>query len=156
MKRSAFKREPLTDAQRQLKDAWKQAKSSLKPGRKRISSRRCQYKGIKFDSHWERDCYIVLEERQNRGEISDLKTNEIITFSIKNDAGKEMKMQINIDFHFYDNRLKRHVRADAKPPKKLDRQRESWFMRWNLLQLVEPDFDYVIYRQHSTWRDVDI
>ena len=33
----------------------------------------CEYKGIKFASHKERDRYIFLEGRQNAGEITDLR-----------------------------------------------------------------------------------
>lgn len=37
-------------------------------------NQKCEYKGIKFASHKERDRYIFLEGRQNAGEISNLQT----------------------------------------------------------------------------------
>lgn len=156
MKRSGFKRQALTPAQRQLKAAWREAKSSLKTkGRKRVSSRKCFYKGIRFDSQWEREVYQLLEARQQSGEIADLKTHQVITFGIENEAGKTLILQINIDFEYFDVRLKRNVRADAKPPKKLDRQKEAWFLRWRLLSHMEPDYLYQIHRPY-TWRDIGI
>jgi hypothetical protein len=38
-----------------------------------LTAKRCTYKGIKFPSKLERDCYIYLEDAQNKGLISDLK-----------------------------------------------------------------------------------
>lgn len=156
MKRSAFKPKKLTDAQKQLREAFKLNKSLLRKGRKRISSRRCQYRGIQFDSQWERACYIELYAKQTNGEISNLSTHEIIPILIKNEANQVLRITINVDFVFYDNNLKRWVRADAKPPKKLDSQKKDWFLRWSILQHVDPDYQYILYRQHSTWREVDI
>jgi hypothetical protein len=158
MKRTPFKqKEPLTEAQQQLREAHRQFKQSLRsPGRARIKSRKPIYKGIRFDSEWELECFKVLEARQKDGEISNLDTHVTIVFEIKNEEGVPLKQQISVDFTFYDNRLKRHVRADAKPPKKLDRQKADWFLRWELLKHVEPDYQYEIFRMHSTWRDLDI
>lgn len=124
-------------------------------GRARIRSKKCQYKGIKFDSLWERDVYLVLEQRQKDGTIRDLDTHIVINFEIKNESGKALKWSINVDFTYFDIALNRPVRADAKPPKKLDKVKEAWFQRWHLLKLVQPDFEYVLYRPFG-WRDIDL
>lgn len=158
MKRSGFKtKAPLTDAQKQLREAHREAKRalrSLNPGRKRINSGKKYFNGIRFDSAWERDVYIELLDKQNRKQIRDLDTHKVITFGIKNDAGLELKLQINIDFEYFDIRLGRWVRADAKPHKRLDSQKRDWFLRWKILNHIEPEFNYVLYRTHS-WRDID-
>ena len=158
MKRSPFKMRPaLSESQNQLREAYKQSKRSFRsPQRARIKSIRRQYKGIKFASSWELDCYKVLEEREKRGEIKDLNTHQVLGIPIKNEAGAVLRLQIEVDFTFYDIGLKRHVRADSKPPKKLDGQKKDWFLRWNILKHIEPDFVYEIYRMHSTWRDIEI
>ena len=134
----------------------KRARSSFTRPRKRINSRRKQYKGIKFDSTWEYECYLVLERRLQAGEIENLETHVLLPINIKNEAGLNLRLTLNIDFTFYDKVLQRHVRADSKPPKKLDSQKKSWFLRWQILQHLEPDFLYQIYRMHSTWRTIDI
>lgn len=157
MKRSGFKQKaPLNEAQRQLREAFKLNKSLLRKGKPRINSRRCQYKGIQFASQWERACYIELQARQTNGEISNLSTHEIIPILIKNEANQVLRLTIEVDFVFYDYTLSRWVRADAKPPKKLDRQKKDWFLRWNILQHVDPDYQYILYRQNSCWRGIDL
>jgi hypothetical protein len=161
MKNSGFKRKQ-PDPQAQLKEAYKLQKLAAKSvsrfgqNRKRINSRRKQYKGIKFDSTWEYECYLELERRLNAGEIENLDTHVLLRIDIKNESGAILRLTINIDFTYFDKVLNRKVRADAKPPKKLDGQKKDWFIRWNILRHLEPDYYYTIFRMHSTWRTIDI
>lgn len=160
MKRSAFRPKPeLNEAQRLLREAHRDAKKRLRfgnPGRARIKSIRRQYKGIKFDSSWELECFKQLEYREKAGEIKNLQTHVVIPIHIPNANGSILKLSISIDFTFEDIGMRQQVRADAKPPKKLDGQKKDWWLRWDLMRHLEPQFSYRIYRMHSTWRDIDI
>lgn len=52
---------------------------SNKPKRKKYNNTPCTYQGLKFDSIKERDYYLILLDKQKRGEIYDLKRQEAIT-----------------------------------------------------------------------------
>lgn len=47
-------------------------KAASKPKRQKYNNIKCIYNGIKFDSEWERDCWIELERLQSIGAIRDL------------------------------------------------------------------------------------
>lgn len=161
MKRSPFKTKALPDPQRQVKEEMKLAKirarsMGLTRG-PRQRGRKCYEDGIRFDSLWERECYRELKLRMAAGEIKDLQTH--VPFELK--VNGKLVCTIIPDFVYYDINLKRNVIADAKQPKKDIRtkrklDREGWHDKWKLLQALYPDYNYVIYRQHSTWRGIDI
>ena len=166
MKRSSLKRkEPLTDAQKQIKQHWKEFKQGLGKGKSTTGARGKYYKGEWFPSTWELECYKLLELRELAKEIENLESHVILPILIKNDSGAILRLTIEVDFTYFDKNLNRHCRVDAKQPKtvhtkrgkrNLDNKRKDWFQRWQILQHLEPDFQYVILRQHSTWRGIDI
>jgi hypothetical protein len=171
MKRGYIQRKPpLTDAQKQIKEAYRQAKVEIKQyvkGKSTSGAKSCQWKGVKFKSEWERDVYKELYYKQQAKLIRDLDTHVIVTFPLYNEAGEVKKEQIEVDFTYFDIELNRSVRLDAKQPKfavnkrtlkrtNLDAKRKDWFLRWEWLQFSQPDHMYVILRKHSTWRGIDI
>lgn len=165
MKRTAFKRkEPLTDAQKQLRDALKVAKAGFKANTTgQVRGRKCFQDGIRFDSESEREVYRHLKLRQAAGEIEKLDTHVTIVFSIKREDGAELKQSIGIDFTYEDNILCQRVRLDAKQPKfrinkrtgtktNLDNKRKDWFLKWEILKFLQPDYHYEIARPADGWR----
>ena len=75
-------------------------------------NKRCDYKGITFDSHWERDYYQLLMHRKSLGVIKDVKVH--IDFPIRVKGIEICKM--NIDFVITNNNGTRSFH-DAKQPK---------------------------------------
>lgn len=122
----------------------------LSKGRKAINSRKQYYKDILFDSGWELQGYKELELRKLAGEIAgEIETHKVITFKLYNEAGDYKQFQINIDFEYFDKCLNRMVRKDRKSNKKLVKKRQpDWLIRWELLQLAEPDFQYELEYQN--------
>ena len=152
---------PLAQAMQEVECASK--------GKSRSNAKGRWYKGVYFKSTWQLSCWNELEEKQSRGLIRDLKHEEIVTYIIKREDGAEHKEQIEVDYSYFDIGLNRAVRADAKPLRyriywrngkrvkyDADKGREDWFRRWEQLKFLQPDFMYVIWRQHSTWRGIDI
>lgn len=60
---------------------------------------RCEWKGIKFDSKWERDYYQILAVRKKEGRIKDFQLH--VNFPIEVEGQKICKM--NIDFVIENN-----------------------------------------------------
>lgn len=144
MKQSGFKRKPpMTEPQKQLREAYAAHKSSLKRQPKRIPSRKAYVEGVLCDSQWEAEKYRELLLLQRAKRITNLEDHKTVTFKIYNEAGQYKQFQINIDFEFFDKDLNRWVRHDRKSTKKLvKRNQAGWLMRWELLQFAEPDFQY--------------
>lgn len=162
MKRSGFARkEPITEAQRQLREAYKLSK---KKGRSRSGAIGEYVDGEWIPSQWEKHCKAELMLMFKAGEITEPK-KEVVTYKIFNEAGVFLVEQIEIDFCFYHNGLKRHCRWDAKPPRvqhtKHGRRypqklHAEWLHKFKHLQFCQPDFNYRILEKGNTWRSIDI
>ena len=92
-------------------------------------SKKCEYKGIVFDSRAERDRYILLSSLQDKGEISDLelqKEFEILPKQVKTkivvmktktkevEFVDEQAVKYHADFFYYDTKKKRYVIEELK------------------------------------------
>jgi hypothetical protein len=162
VKRSTIQRKPaLTEAQKQLRDAYRQAKQK---GRSRSGARGEYVDGEWIPSQWEKHCKAELMLMYKAGEITE-PTKQVITYTLFNEAGVGITEQIEIDFCFYHNNLKRHCRWDAKPPKVAhtkhgkrypQKLHAEWLHKFKLLQFCEPDFNYRILEKGNTWRGIDI
>ena len=143
-----------TDAQKQIREAYAEAKQFRIKGKPRQNSKKCWADGIKFDSLWERECYYQLKYRLAAKEICNLETHVSYQLEVN---GKWIS-EIIPDFRYYDYGLKRIVIADAKQPlkdKKSNRKldREGWAAKWRLLQALYPDHQFEVFRMHSGWRE---
>lgn len=169
MRRSQFKPKILTDAQRQIKEEWRKHKADLRAigqaGKSRTGARGSYHNGTWVSSQWELECLKMLELRQEAGRIKDLKHREIITFSLYNEAGQRHKLQIEMDFTFFDLDINRYCRWDAKPPKVVHTKsgrkypqkiHEAWLQRFELLQFAQPDFNYRLLVKGNCWEEYDL
>lgn len=124
-------------------------------GKARIKSIKCWHDGIMFDSIWEGDCYLELKKRIWAKEITQLQTHRPMPLMVTNHLGDTRQIEaINVDFFFYDIKKQCLVCADAKPPEKLDAEKAEWFYKWKLLQFLNPEYHYELYRMHAadSWR----
>ena len=83
----------------------------------KYGARRCKFNGITFDSKRERDRYIVLMEREKRGEISDLKLQ--VPLFLEGRDGPVLtrtgrKMRLTVDFSYTDSKTGLTIFEDAK------------------------------------------
>lgn len=168
MKRSGFKRkEPETDAQRQLREAHREAKralGSLGRNRSRSGARGSYYNDEWIPSQWELECRKMMHWREKAGEVSNLR-KEVITFKLLREDGLEKVLQIEVDLCFFHNGLKRECRWDAKPPRvqhtKWGRRypwslHREWLLKWELLQFAQPEYDYRILEKGNCYAGIDI
>lgn len=94
-------------------------------------NKKCEYKGIKFDSIKERNWYINLENMQKLGKISELKRQVefvlIETFKLEDKTYRKTKYIA--DFTYKDKNGKYHV-VDTKgfrtPEYKLKKKLMAW------------------------------
>ena len=66
-----------------------------KPSKRKYNNIKCEYNGLKFDSQKERDFYLILLDRQRKGEIRELK--------------RQVKFEIQPKFYTLDGKLVREV-----------------------------------------------
>lgn len=172
MKQSGFnrvsKKMQETDAQKQVRDEYAAAKKRAKnfsTNKSNSGATGKYYKGVYYPSTWELTVYKEHEYLELSGTISNLESHAIIEFFIVREDGEKLRETIEVDLVFFDNNLKRWCRKDAKPPRfrinkngtktDLDRKRKDWFLRWEYLQFLQPDYVYEIIRMHSGWRDYE-
>jgi len=162
LKNSGFlKPKKLTDAQRQLREAYKLGKVKLRSRTGAIGS---FYEDQWVPSQSQLGCYKLLKQMERQGKIQDLKHQEQIAFSVFREDGLRKVIQINIDFVFFHRGINRPCRWDWKPPRVVHTKNgrrypqkihEGWFERFELLKFCEPDFDYRILTKESyDWIDL--
>lgn len=175
MRRSGFKNKVLTPAQRQIKEETKKWKQDLKQlsvktgfnqrSGSRSGARGQYYKGEWIPSQWQLECLIMLEWRERAGQITDLESQNRIPFTIYNEAGEPLTLEIEIDFCFFDKNINRPCRWDAKPPKvthtKSGRKypqkiHADWNTRFDILKHCQPDYDYRILEKGNCYEDLDL
>lgn len=167
MKRSSFKLK-LPDPQKQLKEAYKEAKRQARllglKGRSRTGAIGSYYEGEWIPSKWELECKKYLRFLEKAGKIKDL-SKETITYTVYNENGESRTEKIEIDFCFFHNELNRPCRWDAKPPKVAHTRQgrrypqkvhELWKFKFEQLKFCQPDYDYRILEKGRIWRDIDI
>lgn len=168
MKRSAF-RHKLPDPQQQIRDAHKEYKRRARAfgqgGRSRSGARGEYHEGVWSSSQWELECKKFCLWRLRAKEISNYRYREIITYEIFRFDGLKITEQIEVDHCFYDEIMKREVRADSKPPKVVHTKQgkrypwklhEGWFVRWDQLKIIQPEFEYQIWEKGNCYVGIDI
>ena len=104
----------------------------------KYKNRKCEYKGIVFDSKKERDYYINLEAMQKIGRIRDLKMQVpfvlIETFRLGRKTFRQTKYIA--DFTYIDKEGKYHV-VDVKGYKTKEYQLKKKLMAWKYGILIE-------------------
>lgn len=77
---------------------------------------KCEYKGIKFDSKKERDYYIILENYEKRGLITDLKRQVKFELQPSYKIGNETIRSISYYADFTYKKDDKLVVVDVKSP----------------------------------------
>lgn len=78
----------------------------------KYKNKRTIYDGIKFDSIKERDYYIVLKDREKKGEIVALKHQSKFELIPKQDG--ERAVNYIADFDYFDRQLNQRIIVDVK------------------------------------------
>lgn len=72
----------------------------------------CEYNGIKFDSHKERDRYIFLKSLENKGVISDLKRQVRYTVCPAVYGEREVQLKTKTKIEKYTRQIASYYYAD--------------------------------------------
>lgn len=141
------------------------AKENRRPGKSRSGARGGYHKGEWIPSTWQLNCLKYLENLEKEGKIKDLESQVDLEFTIYNEAQQPMKLKLNMDFVFFDNRINRPCRWDAKPPKRVHTKwgkknpwkiHEAWLDRYEILKFCQPDFNYRILEKNNVTEGIDI
>ena len=106
---------------------------------------KCQYKGIKFDSKKELEYYLILKDRESRGEIKEIICQlsiQLISCFTYNEE-KQQKCSYVADFHYYDNELKKTIIVDVKSD--ITRKLPVYKIKTKLLKLQLKDKNDILF-----------
>ena len=102
---------------KEAKERAKQQPPPLTAKGNKYSAKRVQYQGIWFDSIHERNQYIILRDKQRRGEISDLQLQVPIWLEGRDGpllTRTGQQMRLTVDFVYVDTASGETLYVDAK------------------------------------------
>lgn len=119
-------------------------------------SKKCVYKGIKFDSLVEKDWYIHLEEEQSKGNIFDLKAQ--VTFTIQDgfrlDSGEAVRSITYTADHMWTDKEGRVHCCDTKGSE--FNIEEKFRIKFKMLKNMHKDYIYhIVIRYDGKWFDLE-
>lgn len=85
---------------------------SPKPKKRKYKNQPCELDGLKFDSQKERDYFLLLRDKQQRGEISELRLQVRINLQegFTTPEGKKIKpIDYIADFTYLDSSGQKHI-----------------------------------------------
>lgn len=98
----------------------------------KYKNKRTTYDGIKFDSIKERDYYIVLKEREKKGEIVVLKHQSKFELIPKQDG--ERAVNYIADFDYFDCQLNQRIVVDVKS--KVTKELSTYIIKRKLMLFI--------------------
>lgn len=120
-------------------------------------SKKCEYKGMDFDSLVEREYFKILEEKQARGEIFNLRIQEkyILQEGFRdNDGIKIQAITYSADQVYEDKDGTTHI-VDVKGS--LETIEQVFLVKFKLLKNIHREFKYhIMIRYGGEWYDVNL
>ena len=98
----------------------------------KYKNKRTIYDGIKFDSIKERDYYIVLKDREKKGEIVELKHQSKFELIPKQDG--ERAVNYIADFDYFDRQLNQRIIVDVKS--KVTKELSTYIIKRKLMLFI--------------------
>lgn len=98
----------------------------------KYKNKRTTYDGIKFDSVKERDYYIVLKDREKKGEIVALKHQSKFELIPKQDG--ERAVNYIADFDYFDRQLNQRIVVDVKS--KVTKELSTYIIKRKLMLFI--------------------
>lgn len=123
---------------------------------KKYRSKKCTYDGIEFDSNLERDWYIELQKKSNKGEIINLRTQikHVIQEGFRDNYGKKvLPITYTADHMWEDLNGITHC-CDTKAS---DFTCTNEFkLKWKIMKYKFRDFKYhLVIRYGGIWYDLE-
>lgn len=119
-------------------------------------SKKCEYKGIKFDSLTERDHFKMLEEKQSKGEIFNLRTQVkyVLQEGFRANNGEKIQaITYSADQVYEDKNGVTHI-VDVKGS--LETIEQVFLIKFKMMKNIHRDFIYhIVLKYDGKWWDVN-
>lgn len=136
MKRSNLKRKTLPDPQRQIREAFKEAKRASRFRPNKYGAIKTWESGIKHDSKLEAGHARELRAAEKAGVITDLEFQKDLVLTVN---GKQICTYV-ADFFYFVKGSDCFTVADSK-----GKRTAVFNLKWKLCQALYPEYQYVLF-----------